>query len=449
MINQNKPADRDRAQLKASILTLGCKVNQTESEALAQLLASEGYRIVEESAEPDIVIINTCTVTGTASSKSRKLMRRMTKEHPLSIIAVMGCYTQTNPGETAEIEGVDLILGTQDRASVVKHLKKLADQGLIKKESSSISGVREFSGTSVYEELPLISSESRVRAMLKIQDGCSQFCTYCIVPYARGPSRSRRPEKVLEEAEKLVAAGHKELVLTGIHTGAYGQDRQDGIDLSILISHLAKAPGLKRLRISSVEPMEFTPALIDVLSSVKTVCPHFHIPLQSGSDYILGKMNRPYSTKNYADLLKDIRNKIPEAAITTDVMAGFPGETEREHQESLQFIESCSFAGIHAFPYSLRPGTAAAGMPGQVPKAVKSARVQEIIHLGEKSRRDYLKLFIGRTLEVLLEKVERDGSAQGHTPNYLDIKIPGSINPGYWKAGDLVECLIREDYIVF
>lgn len=438
----------DIKQPKVSILTLGCKVNQTESEALAQLLASEGYEIVKESAEPDIVIINTCTVTGTGSGKSRKLIRRMAKEHPSSIIAVMGCYPQTNPAEAAEIEGVDLILGTQDRASVVKHLRKLAVQDRKKKKEPPLSEVREFSGSAVYEELPVVTSESRVRAMLKIQDGCSQFCTYCIVPYARGPSRSRSPEKVLEEAGKLVAAGHKELVLTGIHTGAYGQDRRDGIDLSTLISHLAEIPGLKRLRISSVEPMEFTPALLEVLSSVKAVCPHFHIPLQSGSDYILAKMNRPYSTKNYADLLEEIRSRIPGAAITTDIMAGFPGETAKEHQESLQFIENCNFAGIHAFPYSLRPGTAAAGMPGQVPKAVKSARVQEIINLGEKSRRKYIKQFIGRTLEVLLEKVGEDGSARGHTANYLDIIIPGSMDPGNWKAGDLVECLIREENIV-
>lgn len=436
-------------KLKVSFLTLGCKVNQTESEALNQLLTSEGYEVVQEAAGPDVVIINTCTVTGTGSSKSRKLIRRMAKEHPLSTIAVMGCYSQTQPEEVSRIEGVDLVLGTQDRATILNHLHRIAEQKEEKtlKEKSPVLAVRNFETQTVYEELPLIEGESRVRAMLKIQDGCSQFCTYCIVPYARGPARSRNSEKVISEASKLLGAGHKEIVLTGIHTGAYGKD-QEGMDLSKLISQLAQLPQLLRLRISSIEPMEFTEELLTAVTSHKVVCPHFHIPLQSGSDSILARMKRPYRIEDYARLLNRIRERLPQAAITTDVMSGFPGESELEHEQSLKFIESCEFTGLHVFPYSRRAGTIAAEMPDQLPRSIKTARVQEIIALGQRSRANYIDRFIGESLEVLVERIGEDGSAQGHTPNYLEIRFPGSLNPGDWQVGQIIEHPLKKEYIL-
>ena len=436
-------------KLKVSFLTLGCKVNQTESEALNQLLTSEGYEVVQESEGPDVVIINTCTVTGTGSSKSRKLIRRMAKEHPLSTIAVMGCYSQTQPEEVSQIEGVDLVLGTQDRATILSHLHRIAEQkqGENLDVKNPVLAVRDFETQAIYEELPLIEGESRVRAMLKIQDGCSQFCTYCIVPYARGPARSRSSEKVISEAKKLLEAGHKEIVLTGIHTGAYGKD-QAGMDLSKLISQLAQLPQLLRLRISSIEPMEFSEELLTAIASHRVVCPHFHIPLQSGADSVLARMKRPYRVEDYARLLNRIRERLPQAAITTDVMSGFPGETELEHAQSLEFIESCEFAGLHVFPYSRREGTIAAEMPGQLPRSVKTARVQDIIALGQESRAKYIERFIGKELQVLLERIEDDGSAQGHTPNYLEIKFPGSLNPGDWQVGQIIERLLKQEYIV-
>ena len=450
--------------LKVSFSTLGCKVNQTESEALAQLLTTEGYKIVDESEHPDVIIINTCTVTGSGSSKSRKTIRRMAKDNPQSTIAVMGCYSQTKPEEVSQLEGVDLVLGTQERSSLLEHLRKVAEvkqdikdkkivsdglisEKMLSKDISPVVAVKDFSDQAVYEELPLMEGESRARAMLKIQDGCSQFCTYCIIPYARGPARSRSPEKVTAEARRLVEAGHKEIVLTGIHTGAYGRD-QEGMDLAKLIFMLVEIPNLTRLRISSIESIEFSDNLLRVAAENRVVCPHFHIPLQSGTDSILARMKRPYSVKDYAEVLDRIRDKIPEAAITTDIMTGFPGESEAEHEQSLKFVESCEFADLHVFPYSRREGTPAAEMPGQLSRSLKNSRVQELIALGQKSRDKYIEKFIGQPLEVLVERIGEDGSAQGHTANYIEVRLPGTLNPGDWDIGQLISYPLKKEYII-
>lgn len=431
----------------ACFLTLGCKVNQTESEALAQLLISDGYTLVKENENPDVVIINTCTVTGTGSSKSRKLIRRISKDHPQAILAVMGCYSQTKPDEVLEIEGIDVILGTQDRKEILQYLRELSKQKLLK-QAEPVCAVRPLTEGLVYEELPLVTSEQRARAMLKIQDGCSQFCSYCIVPYARGASRSRKPEKVLEEANSLLEAGYQEIILTGIHIGAYGKDLSEKIDLAELIGKLLELEGMKRLRLGSVEPMEFTPALIEIITSHEEICPHFHIPLQSGSDYILEKMKRPYSTYDYQSLLAKIRERLPEAAIAADIMTGFPGETEEKHRKALQFIAACEFASVHVFPFSSRPGTPAATMPNQIPRSVKSARVRDIMEIGRQSRAKYLELFINKQAELLVEKVEADGSVQGHTKNYLEVKLPAALNPGNWQTGQRIDCILKKDYLI-
>jgi threonylcarbamoyladenosine tRNA methylthiotransferase MtaB len=452
---------------KVAFLTLGCKVNQTESEALAQLLTEEGYQVVQETEEPEIIIINTCTVTGSGSSKSRKLIRKIVKDHPLSTVVIMGCYSQTKPEEVAELEGVDLILGTQNRRFIVEYLKRidrhknntpkklafpenrvlLNTENKIERKKEPLLAVKAFGENIVYEELPLLESENRARAMLKIQDGCSQFCTYCIIPYARGPSRSRDPQNILAEAKQLLMAGYKELVLTGVHIGAYGKDLEEEIDLSTLVSLLVSLPGMNRLRLGSIEPMEFTTEFLEIVGGQQAICPHFHIPLQSASDNILAKMKRPYTTEDYALLLKEIRKRLPDAAIAADIMTGFPGETEKEHQEALDFIRNCDFAGIHVFPYSRREGTPAADMPNQVPRSVKAARVRDIIKIGKESRRRYLDRFLGKSLEVLIEKVEFDGTAQGHTRNYLELRLPPELNPG-WQTGDLANCILRKEYLL-
>lgn len=438
--------------LKVCFLTLGCKVNQTESEALAQVLAGEGYQVVQETVNPDVIIVNTCTVTSTGSSKSRKLIRKIAKEHPQSTLVVMGCYSQTRPEEVAGIAGVDLVMGTQDRLSVLEHLANLQrpNASIIDQARSTqpIRRVKRFAERAVYEELPPVANESRSRAMLKIQDGCSQFCTYCIVPYARGPSRSRNPQNVLAEAKQLLAAGYQEIVLTGIHIGAYGKDLQEEIDLAELLSRLLELDGMKRLRLGSVEPMEFNTNLLDIITTSGEICPHFHIPLQSGSNAILERMKRPYSTQDYALLLKQIRKRLPDAAIAADIMTGFPGETAGHHQEALDFIESCNFAGIHAFPFSRREGTPAAAMPDQVPKSIKAARTRDLIRLGQISRQRYAEKFAGRTVEVLLERVDTEGNARGHSRNYLELKLPAVLNPGSWQPGDLVTCTFSLDFLL-
>jgi len=434
---------------KACFITLGCKVNQAESEALAQLLIQHGYIIVDESEEPDAIIINTCTVTATGSGKSRKTIRKIVKDHPNSTVVVMGCYSQLNPAEVAELEGVDLIVGTQDRLKVVEFLLARREQTVTAVPDSPrrpVQAVKAFTENTVYEELPLVEKTNRARAMLKIQDGCSQFCTYCIIPYARGPSRSRDPQSIISEAEKLLNSGYKELVLTGIHIGAYGNDLSPKISLTDLIKRLLELKNIKRLRLGSIEPLEFTDELLELAATSEVICPHFHIPLQSGSDRILAKMKRPYTTAEYAELLARIRKRLPEAAIAADVMTGFPGETEQDHQTSLEFIAGCNFAGIHVFPYSRRSGTPAAEMPDQIPKNVKAARVRDILKIGLKSRHNYIEKFLGRKMEVLLEQVNPD-EIRGHTRNYLDLRLPPELNPGNWQPGDLVECVLRKEYL--
>lgn len=369
---------------KVFLATLGCKVNQSESEALAQLFADHGYDVVEDKENPDIIVINTCTVTGTGSSKSRKLIRRMIKEHPQSFIAVMGCYSQLNPEVVAALEGVDLVLGTKDRLTILEHLEKswFGHIGSIEAggKRSALKAVTQYDDQPEYEEMPLVKQESRGRAMIKIQDGCNQFCSYCIVPLARGPSRSRPPEKIEEEARMLLRGGYKELVLTGIHIGVYGRDwnrggetgKDTGDELGCLLDRIAGLPGLARLRLGSIEPKEISSGLLQVIAkNQKVVCPHFHIPLQSGSDSVLKRMRRPYTTAEYWDLLDRIRSRFPQAAISADVMTGFPGETREEHTESMEFIQKCRLADLHVFPYSRRPGTPAADLGGQIEKREK------------------------------------------------------------------------------
>jgi len=441
--------------MKVCFWTIGCKVNQAESEAMAQLAEAEGYEVVDESGNPDVLVINTCTVTGTGSSKSRKLIRRVVRDYPRGIVAVMGCYAQVNPEEIAGL-GVDIILGTQDRRLLFQYLKNIRLEKSSREESGikegvrnreAVRAVRDFGNNPDYEELGLVKNENRARAMLKIQDGCSQFCSYCIVPYARGPARSRDEKNILKEAELLLESGYREIVLTGVHIGAYGKDCGN-LSLASLISRLLALKGMHRLRLGSIEPMEFTPELLEIIAH-PAVCPHFHIPLQSGSDTVLARMKRPYTVKEYAAILYKIREKLPRAAIAADIMTGFPGETEQEHRESLAFVSTCDFAGLHVFPYSRRPGTPAAEMPGQLAKNIKTDRVRDFLKIAENGKKKYARKFIGETLEILLEKIEADGSAVGHSRNYLELKLPPSLNIGRLQVGDLVHCPVKEDYILF
>lgn len=421
-------------------VTLGCKVNQTESEALGQLFRNNGYNVVPSTEKADVVVVNTCTVTNTGDAKSRQTIRRMVKAHPDAFLVVMGCYAQTAPGEILGIEGVDLVLGTQDRGKILE----LIDQ--VKQEQQPKSSVHAIWDAKTFEELPLIEEESRTRATLKIQEGCNKFCTYCIIPYARGPVRSRIPENAIAEAERLVAAGYKEIVLTGIHTGSYGEDLGEEWDLARLVKNLAQVKGLHRLRLSSIEPMEFTPELIDVIISHPTVCPHLHIPLQCGSDDILKKMKRPYTVSEFKELIQRLNGLLPGIAITTDVIVGFPGETEENFQESLETVRSCGFSGVHVFPYSKRKGTPAAKYPDQLQNKVKDQRVKALMEVAKESQEEYVRKFFGQTVEVLIERVSPEGIATGHTRNYIQVHLPPREGKP-WESGELVNCMFEESHI--
>lgn len=417
-------------------MTLGCKVNQAESEALAQLFREAGYEVVSASEEADVVVVNTCTVTNMGGSKSRQAIRRMIKTHPESIVVVTGCYAQTAPGEVLDIEGVDLVLGTQDRGKILEWIER------VKQERRPQNAVRGIEEAGEFEELPQLNEENRTRAFLKIQEGCNQFCTYCIIPYARGPLRSRQPEKAIAEARRLVEEGYPEIVLTGIHTGFYGQDLNVEWNLARLVQELVKIPGLRRLRLSSIEPMEYTPELIDCIVSSDIVCPHVHMPLQSGSDEILSRMHRPYSLQDYRDLLVKLRQRIPDLAVTTDIIVGFPGETEADHASTLEFVRECGFAGVHVFPYSKRQGTPAADYPDQVPKKLKDQRVKELMAVARESQEAYTRGFIGKPVEVLVERVDPEGNAIGHTPHYIEVHLPSQKGKA-WLSRQFVQVVLE------
>ncbi len=430
---------------RVCFVTLGCKVNQTESEAVAQLFREAEYRVVEASEEADVVVVNTCTVTNMGDSKSRRVIRRMIREHPESVVVVMGCYAQTAPGEVLGIDGVDLVLGTQDRMKMLDLIEQ------VKIEQKPQNAVHEIWDAGEFEELPQLSEEHRARALLKIQEGCNQFCTYCIIPYARGPLRSRLPEKALAEARRLVEAGHPEIVLTGIHTGYFGQDLKEGSggkwDLARLVSELVEIPGLSRLRLSSIEPMEYTPALIESIVSSDKVCPHLHMPLQSGSDRVLARMNRPYTLNEYRSLLERLRLKVPDLAVTTDIIAGFPGETEDDHASTLEFVKSCGFSGINVFPYSKRKGTPAADYPDQVPKQIKERRVKELLLVACTSQEEYVSRFLGKPVEVLIEWIDSQGRAIGHTPHYVQVQLQLREDALPWVSRQFVTVVLEKDHM--
>jgi threonylcarbamoyladenosine tRNA methylthiotransferase MtaB len=396
---------------------------------------------VTSSEEADVVVVNTCTVTNTGDAKSRQVIRRMVKTHPDAFVVVMGCYAQTAPGEVLNIEGVDLVLGTQDRGKILELIAE------VKQEKQPKSNVHAIWDAVQFEELPLMEGESRTRATLKIQEGCNKFCTYCIIPYARGPVRSRVPANAIAEAEKLVAAGYKEIVLTGIHTGSYGEDLGEEWNLARLVKGLASIKGLHRLRLSSIEPMEFTPELIEVIVESPVVCPHLHIPLQCGSDAILARMKRPYSVEEFKDLIDKFNQLLPGTAITTDIIVGFPGETEEDFQNSLDFVRSCGFAGAHVFPYSKRKGTPAANYPDQVPNKIKEQRVKELMEVTKNSQEEYVRKFFGQTVEVLIERVSPEGVATGHTRNYIQVHLPPRLEGKPWENGELVECVLEESHL--
>lgn len=438
--------------------TLGCKVNHYETEAIWQLFKEDGYEKVDFEKTADVYVINTCTVTNTGDKKSRQVIRRAIRKNPDAVICVTGCYAQTSPAEVMAIPGVDIVVGTQDRVKMLDYIEQY------KIERRPINGVGNIMKTRVYEELDVPSFTDRTRASLKIQEGCNNFCTFCIIPWARGLMRSRDPQEVIKQAEQLVEAGYKEIVLTGIHTGGYGEDLKH-YSLAKLLGDLEKVEGLKRIRISSIEASQITDEVIEVISRSSKVVRHLHIPLQSGSDTVLKRMRRKYTMAFFAERLQRLKEVLPGLAVTSDVIVGFPGETEEEFQETYQFIAEHQFSELHVFPYSKRTGTPAARMDDQIEESVKNDRVHRLIELSNQLAKAYASQFENEVLEVIPEEEDKEnansGLLVGYTDNYLKVKFKGNksfignivkvkiTKAGYpYNEGEFVRVLLDEQVSV-
>ncbi len=402
--------------------TLGCKVNHYETEAIWQLFKDAGYVREEYEKNADVYVINTCTVTNTGDKKSRQVIRRAIRKNPDAVVCVTGCYAQTSPAEIMAIPGVDIVVGTQDRTKLLGLIEEF------RAERQPINAVRNIMKNRVYEELDVPAFTDRTRASLKIQEGCNNFCTFCIIPWARGLMRSRDPEEVIRQAQQLVDAGYLEIVLTGIHTGGYGEDLKD-YNLARLLRDLeTKVIGLKRLRISSIEASQLTDEVIDVLNESSTIVRHLHIPIQSGSNTVLKRMRRKYTMEFFAERLTRLREALPQLAITSDVIVGFPGETEEEFMETYNFIKDHGFSELHVFPYSKRTGTPAARMEDQIDEDIKNERVHRLIELNNQLAKQYASNFENEVLEVIPEekyKLDLSGDLyEGYTDNYLKVVFP-------------------------
>lgn len=406
---------------RIAFYTLGCKVNQADTASMEAIFRAAGYQIVGFQEQADIYLINTCVVTNMGQRKSRQIINRAVRSNPLALTVVTGCYPQTAPEEVKAIAGVDVIIGNQERGRIVE----LVEQALADKEHEVLDNVHKMTVQTQFEELVAGTDTGRTRSFLKIQEGCNQFCTYCIIPYARGPLRSRSLESIRQEVSKLVAAGYKEVVLIGIHLGCYGKEQPDGPSLYDAVKAALSVPGLKRLRLGSLESVEVEPQLLNLMQQDARLCRHLHLPLQSGCDKILRAMHRPYDTARFRELLQQIRNILPDIMITTDIIVGFPGETDEDFQETLRFAESCGFAKMHVFPYSRRKGTPAEKMPRQVEDNVKQRRAALLAELDEKLQRKAMESIVGKTVEVLFEQPVDETHIEGLAGDYLRIVAAG------------------------
>ena len=414
---------------------LGCKVNAYELSAISSLLIDKGFE--ENANNPDVVIINTCSVTATADQKSRQHIRKMQKMFPNAIIAVMGCYSQGNYQFIKDEIKPTILLGTSHRKEVVDLIEKAL------KEKETYCDIDENTRGFEYEELGITSYSENVRAFLKIQDGCNNFCTYCIVPYRRGKMRSRSKENVIKEAEYLVEQGYQEIVLSGIHVGGYGQDLKD-CSFSSLVEELSNIPGLNSLRISSIEESEIDDKLINLIKDKKNLAKHLHIPLQAGSNHILKLMNRKYTREQFIEEIKKIKSLMPDVMISGDVIVGFPQESDEDFLDTYKLCEEC-FDMLHVFPYSLRPGTVAARMDGQISPDVKKQRSKALLELSDNLYEKFAYRFVGKDVTVLVEKYDaQKGVNIGHTSNYLNVEIPLKES----KVGQFITIKLQKDMIV-
>lgn len=398
---------------KIAFITLGCKVNLYDTEAMAELFTEKGYEVVDFEEYADVYLINTCTVTNLGDKKSRQMIRRAKRINPNSVVVATGCYAQVASEEVAKIEGINIVIGTKNRSEIVETVENYVAENGVVNNVSDIMGEKEF------EPLQISRLTNRTRAYIKIQEGCNRYCTYCIIPYARGPIRSRKPEEVIEEVKKLAENGFKEVVLTGIHVASYGLDLGN-ITLADIIENVHSVDGIERIRFSSMEPLAIDNEFVARMSKLPKVCDHYHLSLQSGCNRTLKRMNRKYNAEQYAEACERLRNAFPNVAITTDIIVGFPDETEEDFKESLAFAERMKLDKIHTFPYSPKKGTPAAKMKNQISGDVKSQRSKEMIALSDKMNIDFLNNNIGKTVPVLFEDME-NGFWQGHTTNYIKV----------------------------
>jgi len=405
-----------------STYTLGCKVNQYESEAVSSIFEQDGYDIVPFEQSSDVYVINTCTVTNLSDRKSRQAIRKAKKNNQDSIVVVMGCYAQTASDDVLKIPDVNLVIGTKDRNKILEYISRIEDG------ECRINAVDNIMSTRSFEELKVSSYKERTRAYLKIQEGCSQFCSYCIIPYARGPIRSRLPEDIIQEVKDLAQNGFLEIVLTGIHIASYGKDLKT-TNLLDIIQRLHIIDGIQRIRLGSIEPTTITEEFVSSAADMPKLCPHYHLSLQSGCDNTLKAMNRKYTTEDYRKSVALLKNNIPDVAITTDIMVGFPGEKEEDFLTSLNFAEEIGFSKIHVFKYSPRKGTPAAAYENQVSPEEKEKRSEQMLNLSDRLERQYLESYTGRDMEVLYEQEVsgKKGCIEGLTKNYIRVMSSGDI----------------------
>ena len=406
-------------------VTLGCKVNQYETNAMAQKFLEKGYQIIEEitpeneDIKPDICIINTCTVTNMSDRKSRQMLRRMKEKNQSTIVVAVGCYAQVAKNELAKIPEIDLVLGNNEKVEIVKHVEEYINNHINNVELDDVMYSKEFSdfGDVTYTE--------KTRAVIKIQDGCDRFCSYCIIPYARGRVRSRKPENIISEITQIASKGIKEVVITGIHIASYGKDFAMSKDSKLtnyrlidLLEEINEIQGIQRIRLGSIEPLLITVEFVERLKKLEKICHHFHLSLQSGCDETLKRMNRRYTTEQFKEIVRLLRNAYSDVNLTTDIIVGFPGETDEEFNKTYQFLKEIKFYKMHIFKYSPRKGTKAAVMPNQINGDIKEERSKKLIELSDRNEIEHNKSYIGKNVEVLFEE-EKDGMYKGHTQNYI------------------------------
>ncbi len=407
---------------KIAFYTLGCKVNQADTASMENLFLRSGHQLVSFDGEADVYIINTCVVTNTGQRKSRQTIHRAIRKNPNALIVVTGCYPQTAAEEVKAIAGVDMIIGNQDRAQIVQ----LVEERLAHRQTDTLDAVHKLTASTAFEEMAAGDITDKTRAFLKIQEGCNQFCTYCIIPYARGPLRSRSLESIRTETQRLISAGFKEIVLIGIHLGCYGKENPDGPTLYDAVKTVLDVPGVQRLRLGSLESVEVEPRLLTLMQEDARFCRHLHLPLQSGCDKTLQAMHRPYTTAKFKTLLADIKNRVPDIAITTDVIVGFPGETEADFETTCKFAESCGFSKMHIFPFSARKGTPAEKFAGAVTEAVKKERADILGKIDETMHKTFLQAMVGQNAEVLFEQPAGEDYFEGLTGNYQRVFVKSS-----------------------